>query len=329
MFSILQIENMQQHIDSLIEKYSQINENSLMQKIKDLPEQQQEVVKTILKYGKLDNKHGMRYSREWILECILLRIKSRKAYIHLKNHQILPLPALTTLRRYMKNMKPQYGFDPQVFSMLKKKSASMKSEEKRGNNIEINYKLSYKCCMLNIIFKNFYSGVLVIDEMQISKSVSFDSDNLSILGFTDLGEHTPEHQKMEQADHALVFLYQPFQGKWIQNVAAFLSKGAANGQVLSHLVTECIILLEKNGFQVDVITTDGAQWNRGMWKNFGLKELDTSCIHVSSVDEAADQEPNQTRRLWFCSDFSHLIKNFRNFMMGKEEIMVRIILKIF
>ncbi|XP_051158562.1 uncharacterized protein LOC127279948 [Leptopilina boulardi] len=278
------IENMQQHIDSLIKKYSQINEDSMMQKIKDLPEQQQKVVKTILKYGKLDNKHGMRYSREWILECILLRIKSRKAYIHLKNHQILPLPALTTLRRYMKNMKPQYGFDPQVFSMLKKKSASIKSEEKRG--------------------------VLVIDEMKISKSVSFDSDNLSILGFTDLREHTLEHQKMEQADHALVFLYQPFQGKWIQNVAAFLSKGAANGQVLSHLVTECIILLEDDGFQADVVTTDGAQWNRTMWKNFGLKELDTSCIHVSSVDEAADQEPNQTRRFWFCYDFSHLIKNF-------------------
>lgn len=151
--------------------------------------------------------------------------------------------------------------------------------------------------------------------------MSFDSDNLSILGFTDLGEHTSESQKKQLADHALVFLYQPFRGKWIQKVAAFLSKGAANGEVLSHLVSECIILLENHGFHVDVVTTDGAQWNRGMWKHFGLKDLETSCKHVCSIDET---DSSDARRLWFCSDFSHLVKNFRNFIMSREELMVGI-----
>lgn len=130
-----------------------------------------------------------------------------------------------------------------------------------------------------------YLGVLVIDEMQISKSVSFDSENLSVPGFIDLIEHTPENQKKEQADHSLVFLFLPFRGKWIQNVATFLSKGAANGQVLSRVVTECIILLENHGLYVDVVTTDGAQWNRGMWKHFGLKDFEASCRHVCTVDE--------------------------------------------
>lgn len=152
--------------------------------------------------------------------------------------------------------------------------------------------------------------------MQISKGVSFDSQNLSLLGFTDLGDYTPEQQKKERADHALVFLFQPFRGKWVQNIAAFLSKGAANGEVLSHLVSECIILLENSGFYVDVVTSDGATWNRGMWKRFGLENLDSSCIHITSVEE------NENRRLWFCSDFSHLVKNLRNFLMSKEEIMV-------
>ena len=65
--------------------------------------------------------------------------------------------------------------------------------------------------VLNFWFS--YLGVLVIDEMQISKAVSFDSNNLSVLGFTDLGDYTPEHQKNKQGDHALVFLFQLFKGK--------------------------------------------------------------------------------------------------------------------
>lgn len=65
--------------------------------------------------------------------------------------------------------------------------------------------------------------------MSISQGVNFDTENLSVMGFTDLGEYTPDHQRTERADHALVLMFQPFRGKWVQNIAAFLSKGAANG----------------------------------------------------------------------------------------------------
>jgi len=33
-------------------------------------------------------------------------------------------------------------------------------------------------------------------------------------------------------DHALVFMYQPYQGSWIQSIGAFLNKGAAPNHVL-------------------------------------------------------------------------------------------------
>ena len=79
----------------------------------------------------------------------------------------------------------------------------------------------------------------------------------------NLGDHTPDKQKNQLADHALVFMFQPFRGMWVQAVACFLSKGCAPGKVLNHLVLECIKLLEQAGFFVDGFTTDGAQWNRG------------------------------------------------------------------
>ena len=71
---------------------------------------------------------------------------------------------------------------------------------------------------------------------------------MQIQGFVDFGKFTLNRQKQELEDHALVFMFQPFWGKWVQALACFLSKGAAPGKVLHYLVMECIILLEKSGF---------------------------------------------------------------------------------
>lgn len=112
-------------------------------------------------------------------------------------------------------------------------------------------------------------------------------------------------------------MFQPFRGQWVQNISAFLSKGAASGEVLSHLITECIFHLENSGFHVDVVTSDGGTWNRAIWKKFGLEGTDCSCEHPYAIEEEV-----QSRRLWFCSDFSHLVKNLRNFLMSRDETMV-------
>lgn len=123
---------MQTTIKNLMDRCSAISENALQEAIKNVPLQMQEVVKTIHTYGKVKDQRGMRYTKRWILECLLLSIKSRKGYLHLRNHNILPLPTFSTLRKYLQNMKPQYGFDPKVFALLKQKSAAMKPEERRG-----------------------------------------------------------------------------------------------------------------------------------------------------------------------------------------------------
>ncbi|KYM96576.1 hypothetical protein ALC62_12756 [Cyphomyrmex costatus] len=147
--------------------------------------------------------------------------------------------------------------------------------------------------------------------MKLSESVAFMEHDLTNLGFVDLGQHTPENQKDARADQALIFLFQPFRGQWVQSIAAFLSKGCAPSTSLKHLTMECIILLQKSGFHVDVVTSDGATWN--------------SCVHPYTVSngcsESSDDndDPMETRRLWFCSDFSHLLKNLRNFLVSNEE----------
>uniref|UniRef100_A0A6P7GZL7 Uncharacterized protein LOC114348444 n=1 Tax=Diabrotica virgifera virgifera TaxID=50390 RepID=A0A6P7GZL7_DIAVI len=150
---------------------------------------------------------------------------------------------------------------------FKKKSLYMKPEERRGT--------------------------LLVDEMKLTQAVVFNTKTLQVHGFTDLGKYTPLHQRNTKGDHALVMMFQPFRGHWIQSLACFLSKGCASATVLHHLIIECIILLKKAGFSIDVVTADGASWNREMWKRFNICEENASCQHVY----------DPSRQLWFSSDF--------------------------
>ncbi|XP_031785849.1 uncharacterized protein LOC100115274 isoform X2 [Nasonia vitripennis] len=98
-------------------------------------------------------------------------------------------------------------------------------------------------------------------------------------------------------------MFQPFKGQWVQSLGCLLSRGSANGTVLYHLLVEAIVLAERAGLKVDGIANDGASWNRAMWDHFGVTEKNVSVEHIV----------NSTRRLWFFSDFPHLIKCLRNF----------------
>lgn len=108
-------------------------------------------------------------------------------------------------------------------------------------------------------------------------------------------KHSKCWQKKQQT-------FQPFSGKWVQPIACFLSKGNANADELTKLVLEATILLEKCNLLVDAVVTDGASWNRSMWTKFGVTEENPSAEHPC----------DHTRRLWFISDFPHLLKCMRN-----------------
>lgn len=75
--------------------------------------------------------------------------------------------------------------------------------------------------------------------------------------------------------------------------------------LLYKLLIECISLSEKAGLRIDAVTCDGATWNRAMWDMFGVTKETVSVEHI--IDE--------NRRLWFLSDFPHLIKCLRNFLI--------------
>ncbi|KAE8738109.1 hypothetical protein FOCC_FOCC016419 [Frankliniella occidentalis] len=251
--------------------------------IKDLPEEQQLLVKTCFEAAKCEKK-GRRYDSEWIYECLLMRISAPKLYRKLCTENKLPLPHIRTLRRYMKNISPTYGFNENILQALSSRAESFSEQEKHG-------------CLL-------------LDEMALDENTKFDPNTKQFVGVVTLGKYTKEADKTKAGNHALVIMFQPFRGKWVQTIGAFLSRGAVKGETLQKIIVEAIGLIEKAGFKVDVVTTDGATWNRAMWKSFGVTMDENSCEHP--VDS--------TRKLMFASDFPHLVKGLWTRVLNKKQL---------
>lgn len=254
-------------------------EEVLEQKLKCLLPKQQLAVKQCFEAARRKNTRGMTYDREWILECILLKMRSPKLYEYIRRQNILTLPGRTTLRKYMSSYMGSFGFNERMLDTLKKKTAGMDP---------------FRC-----------HGGLIIDEMKLSEHLSVDTAG-KVAGFVDIGPYTPQEQKHVLADHGLVVMFVPLVGNWTQVLGTFATHSNISGDLLAKIVLEATILAEKAGLFVDYITCDAAGWNRKMWRILGVRA--NSKEIVAKRAHPADSK----RYLHFLSDFPHLVKNIRN-----------------
>ncbi|KAK3933106.1 Transposable element P transposase [Frankliniella fusca] len=312
-------------VENAIRECEKKNEVVLAEAISQLPSvAQQEAVRACFEASKRKGPSGRRYTVKWVYECMLMRIKDKNLYNHIRRHEILVLPNTTTINRYLKHYGGTYGFQPQILEMLKKKKDQI--------------------CQRNV----GEVRMILIDEMKLSKGLYFDSSTLQVLGCKDMGEDIGEafgedfRENVEEAieqlpvsrvckekipqgessrkpkndreknlgDHALVISFQPFRDKWVQAIACFLTNGNASDSELTKLILEAVLLLERSGLFVDGVVGDGAAWNRSMWKKFGI-----------SYDNCSAEHPcDPERQLYFISDFPHLMKCKRNCLCSKKII---------
>lgn len=116
----------------LKEKCAAANEEVLEKTISSLSQKQQIAVRACFQAAKLKNMRSMRYTTDWIYECLLLRIRSKKAYNQLRQNKILTLPSPKTLSTYLGRIKSAYGFQSYIFKGLEMKTASLPEECRRG-----------------------------------------------------------------------------------------------------------------------------------------------------------------------------------------------------
>lgn len=268
-----------QQMVQLKQRNEGLQESAVRDKISRLPPKQQCAILQCFAAGNRKSTKGMHYNKEWLLECLIMRMESPRLYEHVRREKILVLPSRTCLRKYMKVYESNFGFNMAILTGIKRKTEGMD-----------HYKLH---------------GGLVVDEMKLAESYRVTASG-QVDGFVDLGQFTPESDKHTLCDHGLVQMFQPLTGSWHQIVGVFASRGSVKGGLLSKILMEAIILLENAGLRVDFVTCDGASWNRAMWRNFGISGSSTKI--KSSVPHPVENG----RRLFFLSDFPHLVKCIRN-----------------
>jgi len=268
--------------------------DSLMEKVsafERIPDKSKQILSEVLANVDVQSAHGNRYSREWIIDCLLIKCKSPSSYKFLRQHNYLPLPSLATLTRSIRNLQPKFGFDSTLCLALTDKLKNFPVAERRG--------------------------VLMFDEMQISKHIDFRQDLGKSVGFVDLGSCTTGEHIQQEGDHALVFLFRPHMSGWIQTIGSFCSVGATPSAVLCKLIVEAVILLEKCGAIVDGITADGASTNRKALKMLGF------CGKKNAVCNKMLNPCDESRYIYFICDTPHLLKTVRNNLLKATMFLVR------
>ncbi|KAG0416226.1 hypothetical protein HPB47_006587 [Ixodes persulcatus] len=185
-------------------KNAQVRPSTLDEELKRLPSMQQQQVRACLEASKRKSMCGMKFTDEWALECIIMRMKSPRLYEHLRKQKTLVLPGRTCLRTYTRAYRGGFGLNVNMFRCLAEKTKT--------------------------IDNSMCHGGLLIDEIKLSEHLSVGQGG-KLEGFVDLADYTSEKEKHLMCDHGLVLLFQPFGGKWHQILGVFGSRSNVKAEI--------------------------------------------------------------------------------------------------
>lgn len=256
-----------------------------------VPAAQKTAMKEITAAASTKNSKGRRYSEDWIMLSMLMNIRSPGYYEFLRKKNVIPLPSKRTIRSYFSLIDTKCGFD-EKFSYLLKKHFDAKTSMQRY-------------------------GVVLLDEINLRKSVAVCSKNLTYVGLTDFSDDGPQSSNIEeQATHGLVIMFQPLSDKYTQPIAVFASKNSVQGDELTKLVVEAIAFLENSGVKIHGVIADGAKTNQKMWSLLDVRGTisDTKTWFTHPLDTE--------RKVFVFSDVPHVFKNIRNRLYNKRRLRV-------
>jgi hypothetical protein len=285
-----------QELKSARQKIRALDEDDILNKINKLnmSAAQKMLLSECINVCKYKRKTSRRYTSEWLLLCLLLYIRSPASYKFLQTNDILPLPAISTVKGYLSRINLKCGVDDKFFELFK-----LKMQEKN---------------------KYQRHGIIIFDEMQVRESIELNVKNMKLYGVQDFGEDNVQTSKTsdQRANHALVFMFSSVADQFCQPVAIYAAKGPTKGICIAQLIIAIIRKLEKHGAIIDAVVCDGATTNRKMWNEFGISgKIDTP---VNKITHPSDDN----RFLYFFSDAPHLIKCLRNRLLDKSVLRVSI-----
>ncbi|XP_023243312.1 uncharacterized protein LOC111641388 [Centruroides sculpturatus] len=191
-------------------------------------------------------------------------IKSKKVHLH----------------QYIRGINAKFGFDEDLFVILKTKLETIPQTE----------------CQ----------GVLIFDEITLQKHIELSNATSEMIGLVNCGDNSELPQsEFTAGDHGLVFMFRPHFASWVQCIGTFCSKSSVPGSTVAKLILQAIIHLEQCGAIVNAIVCDGASTNKAALKALGIC-ADTNNIQCSFTNPAAD------RQVLAIIDVPHILKCMRN-----------------
>ena len=242
----------------------------------------------------------MRYKAEFLLDCMLLRMKSRKTYEHLRKAKLLPLPSRETVRRRISSSNATFGFSDLALENMRKALSGMSFANRLG--------------------------CLMFDEIHLKKEFTWNSQTNEWEGIVNFGRELKVSVKSGIATHALVFVFRPYIGNWIQPIACFASENAASGEILQELITKAVVMLYKNNAIVKNIACDGCSTNKSAMKLFGVCG-EMSRKTVEDGNSFFFRNPLQRDiKIYWIFDPPHLLKCTRNHVKKHTNVQVQFII---
>lgn len=245
--------------------------------------------------AKSKRAYGIRYDDVFLMACLLLKLKSPRAYRHIQKEGLLPLPSVNTIRTMLSSSECKFGFNDLALKTM-------------------------KTALQGAPFSSTW-GQLIFDEIKIKKDLTFDKGTLEHHGIVDFGKNLKTKISKGLADHVLVFMFRPYKCKWVQPFACFASKGAASGSILFELITKAIVILHNHGAIVKGVVSDGAQPNKSAYRMFGIdgrRKSDRQC-HKFYINHPQDSKT----KIFFFVDVPHLLKCVRNHILTHKYVQVQ------
>ena len=113
-------------------------------------------------------------------------------------------------------------------------------------------------------------GSLMWDEISLKKDLTWHSTKLEWHGVVDFGDDIEAAVKDGVATHALVLMFRPYKGNWVQPIACFASKNAASAAILHEVIAKAIVLLYNNNAIVKNLVSDGCTSYKAAMSLFGI-----------------------------------------------------------
>jgi len=255
-------------------------------------------VKMFIAKGAIDpqrdrHKKTMRYEHSFLIQCVILKMKSNKCYVHIRANGLLPLPSSSTIRRLLSSSECRFRWNSLALEHI--------IQELKGKEEHERF------------------AVIMWDEIAITKDLRFDPRTLQWKGIVDYAGECTIMVPDGIADHVLVFVIRPLIGKWIQPFAWFGTKGAAPAVILNELIVKGIsCLYDRAGAIVTAAVCDGVSTNKSVMATFGVSGAENGC-------SITNHPMNDKHQIHWLTDVPHLLKCTRNHMENHRVVQVIVI----